>query len=106
MWSLLKTILISCIIILSLHFIFHYVKDLLAPKKRKDVISYEINKYKDIVENLINQKGSKPVLSKEDELLEEALESLKNWDENDDTVSVVDYQSMEQDLTEYALKQI
>jgi hypothetical protein len=89
-----------------LHFIFHYVKDLLAPKKRKDVISYEINKYKDIVENLINQKGSKPVLSKEDELLEEALESLKNWDENDDTVSVVDYQSMEQDLTEYALKQI
>jgi hypothetical protein len=106
MWSLIKTVLISCIIILSLHFVFHYIKDLLAPKKRKDVISYEINKYKDIVENLITQKDKKPTISKEDELLEEALESLKIWEDNDDTVSVVDFQSMEQDLTEYALTQI
>jgi len=105
MWSLFKTVLISCIIILSLHFVFHYVKDLLVPKRRKDVISYEINKYKDIVENLVNQK-EKPAISKEDELLEVALDSLKNWDENDDTVSVVDFQSMERELTEYALKQI
>ena len=45
-------------------------------------------------------------MSKEDELLEEALESLKNWEDNDDTVSVVDFQIMEQDLTEYALEQI
>jgi len=105
MWSLFKTVLISCIIILSLHFVFHYVKDLLVPKRRKDVISYEINKYKDIVENLVNQK-EKSAISKEDELLEVALDSLKNWDENDDTVSVVDFQSMERELTEYALKQI
>lgn len=130
MWSLFKTVLISCIIILSLHFVFHYVKDFLAPKKRKDVISYEISKYKDIVENLITQKDKKPTISKEDELLEEALESLKNWSvplcgtttkfdgsfveakrgelwtDNDDMVSVVDFQTMEQDLTEYALTQI
>ena len=106
MWSLLKTVLFSCIIILSLHFVFHYIKDLLVPKKRKDVISYEISKYKDIVENLITQKENKPSVSKEDKLLEEALESLKIWEDNDDTVSVVDFQTMEQDLTEYALTQI
>lgn len=79
---------------------------MLVPKKRKDVFGYEINKYKDIVENLITQKDKKPTISKEDELLEEALESLKTWEDNDDTVSVVDFQTMEQDLTEYALTQI
>jgi len=109
MWSLLRTVIISIVVIILLHSVFHYVKDVLTPKKKKDIISFEINKFKDIVDNLIMEKKSETKkISKEDELLEDALQSLKSWDISDtvdDTESTMDFSSMERELTEYAFSQ-
>ena len=112
MWSLLRTITISIIAIVSLHSLFHYMKDTLTPRKKKDIHSFELNKYKDIVDNLIIEKKSelkKTVSSQEDELLEDALMSLKNWEiseKEDETNYNIDFTTMERELTEYAFSEL
>ena len=63
------------------------------------------------MENLLEKKQneSSRQLSQEDELLEEAFQSLKNWEHTDnimDTESVIDFGSMEKELTDYALNEI
>ena len=109
MWSLLRTITISIIAIVSLHSLFHYMKDTLTPRKKKDIHSFELNKYKDIVDNLITEKKidiKKTTLSQEDELLEDALMSLKNWEISDNNDSTSDFNSMERELMEYAFSEL
>lgn len=109
MWSILKTIVISFVVIISLHSLFHYMKDTLTPKKKKDTHSFELNKYKDIVDNLITEKKidiKKTTLSQEDELLEDALMSLKNWEISDNNDSTSDFNSMERELMEYAFSEL
>lgn len=94
MWNLFKTIIISILIIITIHFSFYYLKDILTPKKRKDIISYEIDKYKEIVENLVQKKKSQNI-----ELEELEIEDILS--KNDDTESVVDFSNMENELNEY-----
>lgn len=101
MWSFFKTILISIVVILSSHYLFHYLKETLTIKKKKDVIHHEISKYKDILENYIDKKSKKhSSKSDADRLFEDAMDSLKDFDNE----SVVDFTSMEQELIEYAEK--
>lgn len=98
MWSFIKTIIISIVIIMIFHYLFYYLKDTLTVKKKKDIIHNEVSKYKDILENYIDKKSKKHSSKSEaDQLFEDAIESLKDFDNE----SVVDFSSMERELIEY-----
>lgn len=71
MW---KAILISLIIIVIAQYSFQYLKDMLTPRKTKDLVGFQKQKFEEIIRELQNKPLSVPDM--EAELLDFAREQL------------------------------
>lgn len=61
MWTILHTIVFSIIIIIIFHYLWNYIKDIYSTKKTKDLVGFQTEKYKSIVNEIINnQQSSQP----------------------------------------------
>jgi len=76
MWSVIQTIILSVIIIIIFHYSFVYVKDTLTPRKTKDIIGFQKQKFEEIINELQLAKNTIPEPDMESELLEFANEQL------------------------------
>jgi len=53
MWKILITTTISLLIIISVHYLWNYIKDTYSVKKTKDLVGFQTQKYKSILSELI-----------------------------------------------------
>ena len=56
MWVYIQAIIVSIILILIIHYLFYYIRDIFTTKKTKDLVEIQTKKYKSIVEELIDVK--------------------------------------------------
>jgi hypothetical protein len=54
---LLQNIIISIIIIILIHYLFNYLKDTYTTKKTKDLVKSQTDKYKTILDEMMNKKN-------------------------------------------------
>ena len=54
---LLQNIIISIIIIVLIHYLFNYLKDTYTTKKTKDLVKTQTEKYKTILDEMMNKKN-------------------------------------------------
>ena len=54
---LLQNVIISIIIIILIHYLFNYLKDTYTTKKTKDLVKTQTEKYKTILDEMINKKN-------------------------------------------------
>jgi len=54
---LFQNIIISIIIIILIHYLFNYLKDTYTTKKTKDLVKTQTEKYKTILDEMINKKN-------------------------------------------------
>ena len=54
---LLQNVIISIIIIILIHYLFNYLKDTYTTKKTKDLVKTQTEKYKTILDEIINKKN-------------------------------------------------
>jgi hypothetical protein len=55
---LFQNIIISIIIIILIHYLFNYLKDTYTTKKTKDLVKTQTEKYKTILDEMINKKNN------------------------------------------------
>jgi hypothetical protein len=92
MWfNIVKTIVFSLIIIIVIHSLYQHIKDILVPKKTRDLVELQVQKYKDILCEL--QEKQHYVKEEEQE-------------EQEDTIPEINYTNMEDDLIKFANSQI
>uniref|UniRef100_A0A6C0ETE5 Uncharacterized protein n=1 Tax=viral metagenome TaxID=1070528 RepID=A0A6C0ETE5_9ZZZZ len=53
---LFQNIIISIIIIILIHYLFNYLKDTYTTKKTKDLVKTQTEKYKTILDEIMNKK--------------------------------------------------
>lgn len=99
--------------IISSHFLFNYLKNNLTPKKTKNVVDFQLQKYKNMLKDLTNTEDSREP-NNEDYLHDMLVDlELDESDEfpfyehstmGDDTQSemgsIIDYVNMERELLE------
>jgi hypothetical protein len=104
MWGVLQTVAVSILFIVSLHYFFQYIKNVFTPKKTTNIIDFQLQKYKSMLEE-ITAKSYPP---------KENFSKWEDWESNvpfyepsvagDDTQSemgsTVDYLTMERELLE------
>jgi len=87
MWfSIIKTIIFSIIIITIIHSLYQYMRDSLVPKKTRNLVELQVQKYKDI--------------------LSELQEKQQNENNTAPKNEEIDYGNMEKDLMQFANSQI
>jgi len=52
MWGIIQIAVISLMLILSVHYLFQYTKNTLTPKKTKNVMDFQLQKYRLMLEDL------------------------------------------------------
>lgn len=77
MWDFIQTIVISFLFIFIVHFVWNYIKDTYSIKKTKDLVGIQTQKYKSILEEVIQNKNN-PAAEAEPE---EAVHLQVNEDE-------------------------
>jgi hypothetical protein len=60
MWKILITITISLLIIISVHYLWNYIKDTYSERKTKDLVGFQTQKYKSILSELIENGREQP----------------------------------------------
>jgi hypothetical protein len=89
MWfNIVKTIVFSLIIIIVIHSLYQHIKDILVPKKTRDLVELQVQKYKDILCEL-----------------QEKQHYVKE-EEQEEPISEINYNDMENDLIQFANSQI
>jgi len=89
MWfNIVKTIVFSLIIIIVIHSLYQHIKDILVPKKTRDLVELQVQKYKDILCEL-----------------QEKQHHVKQ-EEQEEPISEINYNDMENDLIKFANSQI
>jgi hypothetical protein len=79
MWGIIQTIIISIIIIVAIHYSYQYLRDTLTPRKTKDVVGFQKQKFDEIISELQQAKLNAVVeADTEAELLEFANEQINN----------------------------
>lgn len=79
MWGIIQTIIISIIIIVAVHYSYQYLRDTLTPRKTKDVVGFQKQKFDEIISELQQAKLNAVVeADTEAELLEFANEQINN----------------------------
>ena len=58
MWDFIQTIVISFLFIFIVHFVWNYIKDTYSIKKTKDLVGIQTQKYKSILEEVIQNKNN------------------------------------------------
>lgn len=108
MWGLLQTIVFSIIMIIGSHFLFNYLKNNLTPKKTKHVMDFQLQKYKNMLQDLTNSVGSRE--PNNENYLQDVLDnfeyeetpfyepSVMGDDAQSEMGSVIDYVNMENEL--------
>jgi hypothetical protein len=77
MWGIVQTIIISIIIIVAIHYSYQYLRDTLTPRKTKDVVGFQKQKFDEIINELQQAKLNAIVeADTEAELLEFANEQI------------------------------
>jgi len=74
---LLQNIIISIIIIILIHYLFNYLKDTYTTKKTKDLVKTQTDKYKTILDEMMNKKneGHENLFSFNSENMQNELDS-------------------------------
>ena len=83
MWNIIQTIIISITIIFIIHYLFNYFKNNFTTMKTKDLVGFQSQKYKEILDEL--QKSKSDII----------LSSIS--DDNS-----IDYNSIENELMAFA----
>jgi hypothetical protein len=79
MWGIVQTIIISIIIIVAIHYSYQYLRDTLTPRKTKDVVGFQKQKFDEIISELQQAKLNAVVeADTEAEFLEFANEQINN----------------------------
>ena len=60
MWKILITTTISLLIIISVHYLWNYIKDTYSERKTKDLVGFQTQKYKSILSELIENGREQP----------------------------------------------
>ena len=58
MWGIVQTILLSIIIIIIIHFLWNYIKDTYSTKKTKDLVGSQTQKYKNMLDEYIENNNN------------------------------------------------
>lgn len=58
MLYIIKTAVISLLIIILLHYFWNYLKDTYTTKKTKDLVKTQTEKYKAILDEMLERRGS------------------------------------------------
>ena len=87
MYSLLKTIFISLLIIFLADNLIRYLKNTFTTKKTKDVVQFHVQKYQNIMEEMQENKTHQPENSEKKDLDEMDLKDM-----NDDLTSFMQNQ--------------
>lgn len=87
MYSLLKTIFISLLIIFLADNLIRYLKDTFTTKKTKDVVQFHVQKYQNIMEEMQENKTHQSENSEKKDLDEMDLKDM-----NDDLTSFMQNQ--------------
>lgn len=56
MWNIFQSVFFSIILIVLCHWGFQYLKNWLTPHKNKDLVNFQIKKYKKMLEEIIQKK--------------------------------------------------
>jgi len=79
MWKILITTTISLLIIISVHYLWNYIKDTYSERKTKDLVGFQTQKYKSILSELIeNGREQSKTQEKEQILTENDLMNMDN----------------------------
>jgi hypothetical protein len=90
MWfTIIQTIVFSLIIIIIIHSLYQHIKDILVPKKTRDLVELQVQKYKDILCDL-----------------QEKQHHVKEEERYEETIPEINYSDMENDLIQFANSQI
>lgn len=77
MRGIIQTIIISIIIIVAIHYSYQYLRDTLTPRKTKDIVGFQKQKFDEIINELQEAKMNAIVeADTEAELLEFANEQI------------------------------
>jgi hypothetical protein len=68
MFDILKTIVVSLFLIVIAHFVWNYIKDTYSKKKTKDLVSSQTEKYKSMLNELIENKREPQSMINENDL--------------------------------------
>ncbi len=68
MWNIIKTILISLVSIVILHYTYNYMKTHFSYKKTKDLVGIQTEKYKDILSEVLEKKKNNSDMNVKDYL--------------------------------------
>lgn len=93
MWfNIIQTIIFSLIIIIIIHSLYQHIKDILVPRKTRNLVELQVQKYKDILSEL-----------QEKQFIKEEQQQEK---EEEYPMVEIDYNNMENDLIQFANSQI
>jgi len=94
MWfNIIQTIIFSLIIIIIIHSLYQHIKDILVPRKTRNLVELQVQKYKDILSEL-----------QEKQFIKE--EEQQQQEEEEYPMVEIDYNNMENDLIQFANSQI
>lgn len=88
MWNIIQTIIISITIIFIIHYLFNYFKDNFTKMKTKDLVGFQSQKYKEIIDELQKTKSDNILSTLSDEnlidynLIENELIAFTNTQNN------------------------
>jgi hypothetical protein len=88
MWNIIQTIIISITIIFIIHYLFNYFKDNFTKMKTKDLVGFQSQKYKEIIDELQKSKSDNILSTLSDEntidynLIENELIAFTNTQNN------------------------
>ena len=77
MLNIFITILISFVIIIILHYLFNMVKDSYSTKKTRDLVGSQTQKYKNIIDELLQNK-TQEISEEEKQTLDDDLTMFMN----------------------------
>ena len=88
MWNIIQTIIVSITIIFIIHYLFNYFKDNFTKMKTKDLVGFQSQKYKEIIDELQKTKSDNILSTLSDEnlidynLIENELIAFTNTQNN------------------------
>ena len=103
MWYWIKPILISILIIFTMHNLINYFKDTYTTKKTKDIVGFHVQKYKTIMNEIqeINEREKQILIQKVVDA-EKTMAEISTKDNMEKTIlSDNDLQAVNDDLTSF-----
>jgi len=76
MWGIVQTILLSIIIIIIIHFLWNYIKDTYSTKKTKDLVGSQTQKYKNMLDEYIENNNNNNNVSENHFIPQEEFASM------------------------------